>query len=740
MGGARGSKVLITTRTKLVATVSGANSLYPLEGLSKKESWSLFKQMAFKEENELQNACRVEIGKEIVKKCAGVPLAIRVLGSLLYSRDTKEEWLSFRNKDMPKIAQDENIVLPILKLSYDHFPWHLKQCFAFCCFYLKDHVIDKQQLIQLWCAHRFIGLSNENQEMEDVGDLYFIELLRRSFFQDERIDEFGNIISCKMHDLIHDVAVLVAKSESLMVNLSTKEVPPRIHHVSIDLPSLNDRPWEIPAPLLGAIGIRTFFWPAQGYYSTVSYDVERENSVYAKIVSTFKRLRVLDLHKLGFQTVPSCISKLTHLRYLDLSGNSGIKTLPNSITELPNLQTLKLSHCESLERLPREIRKLVRLRHLEIDGCHGLSDMPRGLGELTCLRTLKEFKVGPSNRLSELKDLNNLRGKLLIELPRMDLRRDQSIEVPRRPRLKEAEEANLKEKQHLQSLRFDFGNFIYIDDDDGELKSVLEALRPHTNLKMLEITGYRGVRLPTWMSFLLNLVQIYLHNCNGCKNLPKFEQRPCLQSLRLVDLDSVEYIDDNSCGGVNDESSSFSPSSSTTTAFFPSLKYLQLKDISNLKGWWRSKLGEDEEQSTANNQEEQQLLSHPSFPCLVESNISYCPQLTSMPLQPTVVKLIFQSQREVRPTAVTDDGKGNPNYCCNLIFFTHSSFQLGGTVNIFHWGSSYSAGGGIPTSHFSTKTRDCRVSKTNLSVQRDEASHHPHVPGDPVLPRVGFVR
>ncbi|XP_059639085.1 putative disease resistance protein RGA1 [Cornus florida] len=440
-----------------------------------------------------------------------------------------------------------------------------------------------------------------------------------------------------MHDLMHDLAVLVAKSESLMVKSDTKEVPPRICHVSVDLPSLNDRPWEIPAPLLGAIGIRTFFLPAQPLHFHVSYAVELENSLYAKIVSTFKRLRVLDLHTLRIETVPSCISKLTHLRYVDLSGNYGIETLPNSITELLNLQTLKLSNC-GLKRLPREIRKLVSLRHLEIDGCHGLSDMPSGLGELTCLRALQEFKVGPSNRLSELKDLNNLWEKLSIVLP-------WRLPLLGRPRLKEAEEANLKEKQHLQSLIFDFGNSI--DDDDGELESVLEALRPHTNLKKLEIKRYRGVRLPTWMSFLLNLVQISLENCNGCKHLPKLEQLPCLKSLSLDHLESVEYIDDNSCGGVNDESSSSSPSSSTeptttTATFFPSLENLYIMEMPKLKEWWRSKLGEDEEQSTANNQEERQLLSHPSFPCLVESDICFCPQLTSMPLQPTVVKLNFR--------------------------------------------------------------------------------------------------
>ncbi|XP_059638832.1 putative disease resistance protein RGA3 [Cornus florida] len=52
MSGAQGSKILITNRTEFVATITGTNWLYTLKGLSDQESWSLFKQMAFKEGKE----------------------------------------------------------------------------------------------------------------------------------------------------------------------------------------------------------------------------------------------------------------------------------------------------------------------------------------------------------------------------------------------------------------------------------------------------------------------------------------------------------------------------------------------------------------------------------------------------------------------------------------------------------------------------------------------------------------
>ena len=97
-----------------------------LNGLDEQQSWSLFKKMAFVEGEEPKNAQFVEIGEEILKKCVGVPLAIRTIGSLMYFKKSEIEWLSFKNNELSKIPQNENGILPTLKLSYDHLPSHLK--------------------------------------------------------------------------------------------------------------------------------------------------------------------------------------------------------------------------------------------------------------------------------------------------------------------------------------------------------------------------------------------------------------------------------------------------------------------------------------------------------------------------------------------------------------------------------------------------------------------------------------
>ena len=53
--------------------------------------------------------------------------------------------------------------------------------------------------------------------MEDIGNAYFNILLATSFFQNARKGVCGDIISCKMHNLVHDFAISISKSEILIL-------------------------------------------------------------------------------------------------------------------------------------------------------------------------------------------------------------------------------------------------------------------------------------------------------------------------------------------------------------------------------------------------------------------------------------------------------------------------------------------------------------------------------------------
>ena len=154
----------MTTRSESVARLIGATSFHALIGLPEEKAWNLFEKVAFENGQLPKNEAFESLGREIMRKCGGVPLAIRTIASLLCTKATENEWRSFKDYELSKITQEEeNVILSTLKLSYNHLPSYLKQCFAYCRLFPKDYKIDVTTLINLWAAQGFIKLSDPKQ-------------------------------------------------------------------------------------------------------------------------------------------------------------------------------------------------------------------------------------------------------------------------------------------------------------------------------------------------------------------------------------------------------------------------------------------------------------------------------------------------------------------------------------------------------------------------------------------------
>ncbi|KAG4123560.1 hypothetical protein ERO13_D11G333650v2 [Gossypium hirsutum] len=619
MGGAKGSRIIVTTRSLKVAKITNKcqSHVLKLKGLSDDDAWSLFKKIAFEQRYvDSTNSTFVEEGKQISKRCGGVPLVIKTIASTLSLKETENEWHSFKEYELAKISQIEGDILHTLKLSYDHLPSHLKHCFTYCRLYPKDYEINVQMLIQFWIAQGFVKQSNPKQSLEEVGFGFFKELAEKCFFQEVKGRNFLQEMTCKMHDLMHDLAESVGGTESSIVdsNLSVGEIGEKCRHISIIDDSL--------IPLFKGKKLRTLL-----QFSNKSHQNKRDE-ILDFIISNYRCLRVLKLDDFDFSTIPLSIHKLKHLRYLDLSDNEDLKILPKSICKIQNLQVLKLDWCDGLEKLPNKIEKLVNLTHLACRGCNGLTHMPRGIGKLSSLETLSMFVVDKdgshgSADLSELSGLNNLRGELRITNLGFVKNAKEKFKA-----------ANLKEKQHLRLLVLEWNG-----DNDDDDKS-LEDLQPHPNLKELRIVGWRGdAKFPSWLTLLTNLVAIRILWGNF-KHLPSFAQLPCLKHLYIYGCTELEYMDDNRPKG----------SQGDTEPFFPSLKVLFLLYCPNMKSWWRTTeaIGDDSNKdgTTVTG------TSTMAFPCLSSLWIKDCP-LTSMPLYPSVdckLKLVNTSSRPLKQT------------------------------------------------------------------------------------------
>ncbi|XP_027337012.1 putative disease resistance protein RGA1 [Abrus precatorius] len=581
MCGAQDSKILVTTRSENVAEAMTASTSYPLKGLTDEASWTLLKNIAFEDDFKGVNQNLESMGKEIAKKCKGVPLAVKTLGGVLGGQKEESVWENVLSGEFWKSCEEQDSIMPILKLSYRNLSPEMRQCFAYCSLYPKDSRIQKDELIQLWMAQGYLQCSTEKQQMEDVGNQFVKIFWMNSFFQDAD-GEYGEIISFKMHDLMHDLAMLVAGSDYCYLDSKAEKVEGRPMHVSLE----SDEAFHL-LKSLDPSRLRTLIFP---YY----FEEEVDLSVIAK----FKYLRVLRMDCLSDSTEHS-----KHLRYLDLLQQT---SLPKSMSNLVFLQTLKSWECDE-ESFSEVVTKLVNLRCLEIAEYESMSGMA-GLGKLSSLQFLSTFVVGDSQEikygtLNELKDLNLIRGKLEIKC--LNRVRDVALE---------SQNVNLKEKKFLQSLTLNWSLFGDLFNSDS--LQLLENLEPHLNLKQLEVNYYPGVLLPNWLSLLTNVVDITLWGFDNCRCLPPLKRLPSLKSLAIHTLNELEYIDLYEDGFA--------------VTFFPSLESLILDNCPKLRGWRRR--GDDINDS--------HNLSLPlSFPHLSQLFVSKCPQLTCMPTFPNVKDL-----------------------------------------------------------------------------------------------------
>ncbi|EAY90262.1 hypothetical protein OsI_11836 [Oryza sativa Indica Group] len=119
--------IVVTTRSEKVAKlVQTMPNFYNLECLSFDESWMLFKQVALTVNQENAPPNLVEIGKAVVKKCKGLPLAIKRIGSMLHYETNEQSWLEVLENVLYDMDQPWNEVSPSLELSYRHMPVYLK--------------------------------------------------------------------------------------------------------------------------------------------------------------------------------------------------------------------------------------------------------------------------------------------------------------------------------------------------------------------------------------------------------------------------------------------------------------------------------------------------------------------------------------------------------------------------------------------------------------------------------------
>lgn len=485
-----GSCIMVTTRIEEVARKMGVQEarIHRPKVLGEGHSWSLFCNVAFAENHGNCTSTELEsIGKEIVSKCRGLPLAIKAVGGMMLCKPPYyREWRRIADYFRDELAENGNSVMASLQCSYDELPSYLKSCFLSLSIYPEDCEISKDQLVRWWIGEGFVPVRNGKLATE-AGEDCFSGLTNRCLIEVVEWDYNGKISTCKVHDMVRDQVNKIAEDDSFS---GFKAAHCRHLGLTADI----EEKHMITCKKLRAL-----------ISTSKSGEVNKIASSIGNKFCNFKYLRVLDLSKSIFE-VPlgvllSKISSLKHLACFNLSSTHPLTQVPQTLEKLQNLQILDFSCCQSLKSLPPFVMNFENLVVLDVSHCGSLEFLPRGLEKLSNLQVLLGFKParveGDGSRISDLRSLCQLR-ILELQLTRADQIDDGEADAL----------IGLKEMHNLTISCFN-------SFDSDKLISKLEKICLPTQLHELSLKFYPGKISPKWLNPVTLPVLQYLSICGG---------------------------------------------------------------------------------------------------------------------------------------------------------------------------------------------------------------------------------
>ncbi|XP_047970722.1 putative late blight resistance protein homolog R1B-23 isoform X1 [Salvia hispanica] len=347
-----------------------------MEFLDEFQGWELFSKTVFGEEScplEL-----VEIGKEIVANCRGLPLSIVLVGGLLRKMEpTQGSWGSIR-KNLALVVNLENDkhCLRLLKLSYNHLPVYLKPCFLYMGVFEEDNVIRVSKLIRLWVSEGFIKPVT-GKSLETVAKGFLKDLVDRNLIQIDKLGSTGNIKWCRIHDLMRDLC-LRESSKYGFYDVIGQEGVNRQRRVVI----LRNSSKQMAIDSLQSMS-----------YNARSIICEQGEVLWCRNFRLLKRLNVLTR-----SSVDALVFECVNLRHLDIHAVRSFPSLHSSVNRFWNLHTF-IVYCWDEWNAPVAIWKMPQLRHVKLlygDG-FWLADPPSDeqvhvMENLHTLKGVKNFK------------------------------------------------------------------------------------------------------------------------------------------------------------------------------------------------------------------------------------------------------------------------------------------------------------------------------------------------------------
>nr|KYP73533.1 Disease resistance protein At4g27190 family [Cajanus cajan] len=210
-----GCKVLITTRLEAVCTLMDCQKRIHLQILTDEEAWALFQKQAHISED-TSNTLK-HLAREISNECKGLPVDIAAVASSLKGK-SEVIWRVAFNKFTSSTSKPINIEKGLsdpykcLQLSYDNLDTkEAKSLFLLCAVFPEDYEIPIEELTRYAIGLGVVGEVNSYEEARNEVIAAKIKLVSSCLLL-EAGDKY-----VKMHDLVRDVAHLIAKNENNLI-------------------------------------------------------------------------------------------------------------------------------------------------------------------------------------------------------------------------------------------------------------------------------------------------------------------------------------------------------------------------------------------------------------------------------------------------------------------------------------------------------------------------------------------
>ncbi|KAH0678139.1 hypothetical protein KY284_019224 [Solanum tuberosum] len=387
-----GSRVLLTTRETDVAIYANTSSPHKMNLLDLANSWKLLRDKVFGLEHDHPPELE-EIGKKIAEKCQGLPLIISVIAGHLSKTVAKtlESWKYVAKTLSEIIASHPNKCLGVLGLNYHHLPNRLKPCFLSMGDFPEDFQVETWRLIQLWIAEGFIRTSSGSHEsLEEVAEHYLEDLISRNLIMARKKRFNGEGKVCGIHDLLREFCLIEAEMTKFMHVVRTPLSPaqkPNFRRFSIQ-EYIEDAYKLLPRVARSIYCFSYLGLPDEPINLLSILSIYRKDPIMHGFFSCFNHLRVLYIVPSWFRSFPLVITKLFHLRYLQVRccGN-----IPESISELLILQTLIYDTYPFDITLPRKIWMMKNLRYIRLKVASYLPSPRIDKNLVTGMPNLEEF-------------------------------------------------------------------------------------------------------------------------------------------------------------------------------------------------------------------------------------------------------------------------------------------------------------------------------------------------------------